>query len=793
MALRAATGPRRSFGMVTLIGSLWFAGIACIGGSQGGSEGSGGSPSITGGQQPATGAVQPASGGQPGSGGQSATGGTAPDMQQDPGVQVNVTRSAAALAEIERIEGLLAGTEDMTPAEFASRYTPAFESDLGYDPMQADFLSLIQSSPYALDDAELAALSQYGFVISARQSFPHFAYGYTSIYGADLPLYVSADSVLDAVHRGYDDVLKALEEQALLPALSGYLTQVREQLMAQGLLGTTSGDDLDVYLSVAEGLLKGTMVPPATATSSDLVKELYEGAVVAEGAVPTTLFGVKREVDFSQFTPRGHYTQSEELKRYFRAMMWLGRIDFRMIETKPDGTQVFRRRQFDAAATAVLLMKGTPAETHAEIDGVLQEFVGESDYMVVSQMVELLDALGVTDLASLAAVSDDTVVMALADGGYGEQRIASHIIRREKPLDGEPLPLNRSFAIFGQRYAVDSHVFSNVVFDRTKSLRMMPDPLDVAFGALANDQASMLLDDDLTAYGYQENLAQSRIMVDAHGDDYWQENLYTSWLGSLRTLSTRAGDESVAREGLPAVAKTEAWGRRLLNTQLASWAQLRHDTILYVKQSYTGGISCEFPDGYVDPYPAFFAQLKAYAERALEVAATVDTLGASQLSDQMTDYFQQMRDVMAILQEMAEYERAGTPFTQAHLDFINDAVVSQSEGCGWPTAYMGWYARLLFDMYPESDPTIADVHTQPTDESGATVGRVLHVGTGDARFMVVTVDTCAGPRAYAGLASSYYEVVTENFERLTDEVWAGRQRDATDVPWLVGPLVVDQP
>ena len=28
------------------------------------------------------------------------------------------------------------------------------------------------------------------------------------------------------------------------------------------------------------------------------------------------------------------------------------------------------------------------------------------------------------------------------------------------------LPLSRSFALLGQRYVVDSHVFSNVVFDR---------------------------------------------------------------------------------------------------------------------------------------------------------------------------------------------------------------------------------------------------------------------------------------------------------------------------------------
>ena len=66
----------------------------------------------------------------------------------------------------------------------------------------------------------------------------------------------------------------------------------------------------------------------------------------------------------------------------------------------------------------------------------------------------------------------------------------------------------------------------------------------------------------------------------------------------------------------------------------------------------------------------------------------------------------------------------------------------------------------------EFDPTIADVHTQPTDAYGAPVGRVLHVATGMPRTMVVTVETCTGPRAYVGLASSYFERVTDLMSRI---------------------------
>jgi len=70
------------------------------------------------------------------------------------------------------------------------------------------------------------------------------------------------------------------------------------------------------------------------------------------------------------------------------------------------------------------------------------------------------------------------------------------------------------------------------------------------------------------------------------------------------------------------------------------------------------------------------------------------------------------------------------------------------------------------------------------------VGNVLHVGTGMARLMVVTADTCTGPKAYAGLAASYHELVTSNFERLDDEAWKERLRTEppADVPWLTPVL-----
>ncbi len=424
---------------------------------------------------------------------------------------------------------------------------------------------------------------------------------------------------------------------------------------------------------------------------------------------------------------------------------------------------------------------------------MIRAFVGKPDYMVAPELDALAGDLGVGDPGDIADLDDEKIAQTILDGGYGAQQISSHIMING--VGKGTLPLSSSFAFFGQRYVVDSHVFSNVVYDRVQGgsvKRMMPDPLDVAFAALQNDQAGMLLGPQLQKWGYAPDLHAMRILVDAHGDDYWKDNLYNLWLGSLRTLSPTDDVASPATVGLPTVTGTEPWGRRLLNTQLASWAELRHDTILYAKQSYTGGASCEFPDAYVDPYPQFFDSMATFAGHGRDLVEGLDFGGATWLKESTTKYFDNLLSVSQKLGSMAEHERTGTPFDADQMAFINEAVVVQ-EGCGDPTGIDGWYSKLFFwnESSVSFDPTIADVHTQPTDETGNEVGRVLHVGTGHARLLVVTTETCVGPRAYVGLASSYFEKITEDWERLNDIEWADeiQGESPADVPWMTDLVV----
>ncbi len=719
------------------------------------------------------------------------------DLGVDPGKTVSVPTSPPERAALDAFEAERAATRSMTSADFERRYALPFRDRLPYAPLGAAGLAQIEANGTTLDAGDRERLARDGFLLLPGVNYPTFAFAYAGAFRKHLPVYVSADAILFAVHKSFDALLKAIEINLLMHELGTVIGRMRDRLK-EGRLGGASPEvtaDVDAYLAVAATLLEGEPVWPLAAGRADSVGTLVAAATAAAGEGHVTLFGENRDLDFSQFKPRGHYQGDPALERYFRTMIWLSRTDLRAIEVNPDGTQSFRRRQLEAAFVLRDLLDDDARAAWTRLDRTLEAFVGERDEMNVRDLDALGSELGIKSASELTRVSDDTILATLARTGLGRQRIASQLMVRSPAAKG-PLPLHTSFAFINQRYTLDAHVLSNVSYDRLRSgaTRMMPDPLDVGFAALGNDGAAELLRDQLDRFEYAPELHMMRVLASAHGDDYWEKSLYGTWSSALRALSpTAAALEAPSEGGLPAVAATRAWNDRILSTQLASWAELRHDTVLYAKQSYTMGAMCEFPDAYVDPYPEFFHRIATHARFGERLTAEV--LSADPRVEQMAQaYFARLAEVAGALEEIATRERTGKGLTKSQLDFVNGMVsLRPAGGCGGPPTLTGWYGDLFVDRDDLSQfaPTIADVHTQPTDENGAVVGRVLHVGTGAVSGLLVTVDSCDGAHAYLGYASSYYEKTTSNFERLDDQRWAQELR-ATPRPrapaWLEGIL-----
>jgi hypothetical protein len=293
---------------------------------------------------------------------------------------------------------------------------------------------------------------------------------------------------------------------------------------------------------------------------------------------------------------------------------------------------------------------------------------------------------------------------------------------------------------------------------------------------LGNDYAVTLLQDELAQYNYQGNLVAQRALVEGYAPAVWTESLYGLWLQALRTLN-----EDTTAAPYPQVMQTAAWAAKATHTQLFSWAQLRHDSVLYVKQSVTFMAICDCPAGYVEPYPPFYAAVAAWARQAR--AGFQGRHWSPQtwsLRDRILGYLDQLGATASQLEGLAQKELDGQPFTAEEEQFLRQVIVIRRRpaGCMSEPAgadYEGWYPRLFYagpDRSDEADPTVAPVHTNLDEMVGPT--GVLHVATGNVRLMVVAVDSGPDRAVYVGPIGSYYEFIEPLGTVLTDEMWEQR-------------------
>ena len=492
--------------------------------------------------------------------------------------------------------------------------------------------------------------------------------------------------------------------------------------------------------------------------------------VAAEQPADVALFSsTARTIDFSQFTPRGHYAEDAALSAYFKAMIWLGRTEFMLTKPVQQGVPEQKDEDIQRQVIDAYLVKDAVAMADSaggaleDIDGMIAFLVGESDNVTVKNLAEVQRVAG---FASPDQLLDKAVfdgfTKALASTPFAEQRINSQILMSD-PADPEQLKPPSAFLLLGQRFIVDSYVFGNVVFDRIlkdgrKVMRMLPLPMDALF-AVGNDAAAQLLQDEMQRWSYAPNLSALRYLIDSYGDDFWNASLYNTWLHAIRALNPPKDLEQY-----PAFMQTSAWWQEKMNTQLASWSQLRHDNLLYAKQSYTGGANCSYPEGYVEPFPDLYGRLANFARNA---GVKYRTAGL----ENITRHFQSMAGTMDTLQAIAGKELAGAALSPQDVAFIKSMLYTFSQGC--TTGYGGWYQRLFFNReINEANFVVADVHTAPTDAAGNPVGWVLHVGTGSVNMgFAIAPSQQGGLIVYTGAMMSYYEHVTTNFKRMTDKEW----------------------
>lgn len=629
-----------------------------------------------------------------------------------------------------------------------------------------------------LSSEQLALLAENGFVVAAPVpgKYREFYQIYESGRYYTMPLFITTDSVYHVYHLIFDKMLRDLERDYFIADLRALTSALLAETAAQ--YATLRGTALEeqalrnvAFFGVADRLLGlNDPIPPEAQALVEaelaLINAASEPSISPLWDRPDLDADKKLIEDYSQYIPRGHYTRSEDLKMYFRAMMWYGRLTYRLM----DDFETQRALLVVQAMRSASANDGTPALTlWQNIYDPTVFIVGKADDLGIYEYGALSDQV-FGPHPELTAFADETLFARFkqASASLPPPQINSMWVWIWQDQE----TVTKGFRFMGQRFTLDEYVFGQLIWRKVGTLdqpRGLPKGLDF-FAAMGSDEAQNILVNEMNESRYANygtQMAKVQTEIAALGTDSWTQNLYWSWLYALQPLIEPKG------AAYPPFMQTQAWARKDLQTALGSWTELKHDTILYAKQVMAemgAGGPDQIPHSYVEPNPEAYARLLALAQmtyNGLEARGLLSDLTRANLANLIGE--------LTFLKDIAERELAGEP-------------ISDNE-----YLHMLYWGGVLEQFTLAAADTTGDMDRDLSDQKAPLVADVA-TGTNDLMNLVVLEEAIGQPteifvvlpdspwRVAVGAVFTYYEFTVPPDQRMTDETWQAMVEAGTNPP-----------
>lgn len=593
---------------------------------------------------------------------------------------------------------------------------------------------------------------------------------YKDLKVADIPIFITSDSLLHLYHIQFDETLKRVESEEFYDDL----WKLDKALLKESIedYDSASGAKKEAarrnvaYFAVALSLLEpkseqttenaNVAVETTPFNSRDVndysvevpsfVKDDVEAELnlieAHEGLASSPIF--KYSEDYSQYMPRGHYTNSEKLKNYFKAMMWHGRISM-FLQSDAIAAESSENDAKIQTIQALLISDhfGRDKDLQARwnrIYSVTAFYAGFSDDLGPYEYAKVLDTVFGNDRKGLSFDNESLTALKTELEKYESPKIyggTGGIIQTGSETENETLETTKGFRFMGQRYTPDSYVLQKL---HPPALNIM----DLLGSERAGEHLKSLNISENE--GYEKAHTSLENEFGAFDEEDWNKNLYWAQLYALKPLLVSYP------EGYPTFMQTEAWEDKQLNTALSSWTELRHDTILYAKQEYFLGPPQVPPEekpvqGYVEPVPEFYARMLALTKMAHTGLAEMEVL-----DEQSDKDFTTLENTLEKLLEISIKELENKELTEEEYEFIRNFDQNISP------------MLENVDIKSQNSILVADVYTSPAG--------VLEEGTGKLNLIVVAYKQPDGRIVLgAGPVMSYYEFWQPAGQRLTDEEW----------------------
>lgn len=637
------------------------------------------------------------------------------------------------------------------------KFTPAAEKYT----VNEDLSDLKNAGQYTgFTDRQIKSIYDDGFVV-LKPSYTvlkmHHIYEFP-LY-KESPIFITTDSALHLYHIYYGNTLKLLEVSSLYEKLKN----LTGNMLAESLNAYSNPkyEDLKEELKfVSAYFLTGAKLMHVNIEAIEIPEEIStladkEILLIEEASSfsKSPIFG--KDLDYSQFTVRGHYEGNEKLGEYFKTMMWYGISGFPVFDEEAAKPVL----DMDSLRKAMIITCLTLNDENNFIDY-------ENIYSATALYTGMSDDLGIFDFRDLITnvygLNPDLNLF--KDESYEDKLLKEALLLPEPKIQTKYTSVNtaagRQFRFMGQRYSFDAEVMQELI---APYLRPVPSGLDVV-ASFRNTRAEELLDIYYKPKEkwdkYEEHLNKMRKKQEEISDDEWKSDLYKGWLWSIKSSAVSFEDTV----GMPTFMRNEKWTDKNIHTALGSYAELKHDSILYMKQSGAemgGGPQVQIPYNYVEPNVEVYAKLKWLAENTREQLKSRNMLN---------------EEVISILDKIIEIQ--DTLINVSIKELTNQNITADENmelySYGGLIDYVIQMLQMNLlrqDVDTGNDNTtaiIADVSTVASDGVSGK-GSYLEIGNGLPCEIYVVCETNGITYLAKGALFNYYEFLSE--KRLTDSQW----------------------
>lgn len=631
-----------------------------------------------------------------------------------------------------------------------------------------------------IDKEILEKLQQNNFVITKGNNLQLF-HAYEENDYRQVPNFITTDLYLQAFHMYFSYILKSLEKQHIIPTLemlchsfNAACIKLAEQTEDESL--KDMAEHAATFYAIPYYLLTNKTLTVPSKYETEYQEEI-EHINKQEDNFSDFLSYKDAYFPYSLFKPRGHYTREPQLQAYFKAMMWLQTACFCR-----EQQEQLKRSIFQAAVLCTYKsIDQTPLiKLYQHIYTPLTFLMGEADNLSIFDIARILEknnAIHIED--ALTAGQIEKVNQALIELAKHKNNIKPQI----------EITCRDKINFMPQRYLSDNEVIQKLVDVNPNSQRAYPKGLDVFATFGTGTAESLLIDFYKEPNNWSEYSKELQQLKDKFKTSKsTQLSVYELWMKSLLTMQQTDKNN-------PGFMQTPEWGYKNLNTALASWAELKHDAILYGEQPMAaecGGAGPPDPIvvGYVEPNLPFWRKMENILQATRLILQQNDCM-----TDDLKGKTDQLNDYVTFLIQVTEKELRGEKLTEPEyrtLEYMGSSIEYFTLSVVDPDLHLDDWS--LVQGPDKSIATVADIYTR--NIRGCNKNGILHIATGNANNIYVVVEIEGNLYLTRGATFSYYEFVQPLGTRLTDEEWQKmlEEKKAPAVPeWMKSILIEKEP